>query len=87
MARYSKIYENGIEKHELVFRGTSFAFSMVPTKYGTHSDKAGFDEQIHEKFPNISMKRLEEIGVDDLWIENDEDDIFEILNKLEALKI
>lgn len=71
MARYSKIYENGIEKHELVFRGTAFDFSMLPALLGTESDKDGFSHQISEKYPDVSQEVLEEAGIEDLWWEDD----------------
>lgn len=86
MAKYIKSYENGIEKHELVFKGNVFAFSMIPSEYGAESDKKTFEEQIHEKHPDISVELLEEIGSGDLWCEDDENEIFEILNRLEDLE-
>lgn len=86
MAKYSKIYENGIEKHELMFRGTAFDFSMLPDLLGRKSDKCGFSYQITEKYPDVSQEDLKEAGIEDLWWEDDEDEIFEILTELDKLE-
>lgn len=86
MAKYAKIYENDIEKHELVFRGKTFDFSMLPSKFGTTSDKAAFSEQIAQEYQDISAKELEDFGIDDLWSTDEEDEIFEILDAVSVLE-
>lgn len=82
MAKYTKSYENGIEKHELEFRENIFDFSMLPSVMGYESDKNGFEYQIPEKYPDITTYMLEGIGVDYLWCEDDREEIFEILDSL-----
>lgn len=83
MSRYSKIYENGIEKHELVFRGEIFDYSMLPCDCGTKSDKAGFECQLAENFDDLSEETLETI-VDGLVYGLDEDEILESLAELNS---
>lgn len=86
MAKYSKIYNNGIEKHEVVFRGKAFDFSMLPSRYGTKSDKANFSDQISQEFLDVSSETLELYGVDELWCESDSEEIFEILEHVSGLE-
>lgn len=85
MAKYSRIYEKGIEKHELIFRGNVFDFSMIPCEGGTMSDKISFEYQIHEKYPDVSIDELSEAGAGDIF-SSDESEIFEILEDLEKLE-
>lgn len=86
MAKYSKIYNNGIEKHEVVFRGKVFDFSMLPTRGGTKSNKANFSSQISQEFPDILSEKLKLSGVDELWCETDTETIFEILEYVSSLE-
>jgi|GEM_PF-1795237 len=81
MAKYTRSYENNIEKHELVFREQIFDFSMLPAPYGREGDKPGLEHQINESFPELEIETLENIGVDMLWC-GDEDEVFEILEEL-----
>lgn len=85
MAKYSRIYGDGIEKHELIFRGTVFDFSMIPCDGGARSDKVSFEYQIHEKYPDVSIDELSEAGAGDIFCSN-ELEIFEILEDLEKLE-
>lgn len=83
MAKYTRTYENEIVKHELTFRGETFGFNMVPDGFGRRGDNKCFEYQINEKYPELSVELLEEIGVDMLSHEDDEDAVLHTLNLLE----
>ena len=82
MAKYKRTYENETVKHELTFRGETFGFNMVPDFLGRRSDKECIEYQINEKYPEISVDALENIGIDMLYGEDDEDTILDTLNLL-----
>ena len=85
MAKYTRSYENGIEKHELTFREKTFDFSMLPSANGRSGDKPCFSYQLSEEFTDLTEDDLEDIGLGMLWFESD-DEIYDIMELLEGFE-
>lgn len=80
MAKFTKTFENGIEKFELTFKGETYDFSMIPTDYGSKANKPGFDNQVAKNHPELSdNEELMEI----LNTLNYDDEVLEFLERLE----
>lgn len=82
MSKYSRIYENGVEKHELVFRNETFDISMLPSELGIKGDKACFECQLAERFEDLSEEILEPI-FDGILDGLDEEEILDSLAELD----
>lgn len=82
MTKYKRTYENRTVKHELIFRGETFGFTMIPDYLGRKSDKQGIEYQISDKHPDITLDLLEQMGVDMLTCEEDDDMILDTLENL-----
>ncbi|MOA50760.1 hypothetical protein D3C78_1738270 [compost metagenome] len=63
---------------ELTYKGEKFSYTMIPDGYGKTSDKAGFEYQISDRFPDDEgvLEHIEELA----WA--DEDEIGDILNSI-----
>ena len=83
MPKLTKTYENGIEKIELVFKGETFDFSMLPVAYGRKGDKPGFAEQVKQKFPEVADDDQLLDLIDRLSWESDEHEVLDILEQIE----
>lgn len=86
MAKYKREYENDIVKHTLTFREKEFDFSMIPTEYGTRGDKSVFSKQLTDAFPDLNEEDLENYVDVDMISCEDEEEVFEILQRLENLE-
>lgn len=85
MSKYSITYENGITKHELVFRSKTFDYRMLPCDLGMKGDKPCFTDQLSNIFDDLDKEQLDEI-MDAIENGTDEDEIFESLKELDALE-
>lgn len=85
MSKYSRIYENGVEKHELVFRNVTFDYSMLPSELGTKADKACFECQLAQTFKDLSEEVLEPI-FDGITCGTDAEEILESLEELDSFE-
>lgn len=84
MAKFTRTFEKGTVKNELVFNGNIFDYTMGNYVNGVKkSDKKCFSSQINE-IENINWED-EDIDVDMLDCEDD-DEITEILGKLDELE-
>lgn len=86
MAKYTHIYENGIDKTELVFQGETYDYSMLPYKYGLKGDKPCFNIQIGQKHPELQAnKKLMEL-CEEISFDTESDDILKIIKKLDKIE-
>ncbi|MDF2841780.1 MAG: hypothetical protein K0R00_206 [Herbinix sp.] len=88
MAKFSAEYKNRVPKYILTFRGKEFDFSMnQKLEYGTSSDKPCFSKQLSDAFEDLNEDELEETDIDQLdSILHDEEELFEILERVEELE-
>lgn len=92
MAKLRIEWENNIQTFTLLFRGKEFSYSMCPTPTGTESDKSILSWQLKEEFEDMEeiLEEWEEdegLDVDMLsYYYEDEDNVFEILDRLGELE-
>lgn len=89
MAKFKAEYENGVPTYTLTFRNKEFDYSMnQELEYGTGSNKPQFSKQLADTFDDLDEEDLNvEIDVDmlDCYL-GDEDELFEIIDRLEELE-
>jgi hypothetical protein len=84
VAKLVFIYENGLEKRELTFKGEAYDYTMLPTEHGRQGDKPCFDTQFKKAYPGAEEDLL--AILDDLSFVDDADDILDLLEELEEFE-
>lgn len=79
MAKLTITYENKEVKKELLFRNELFDYTMIPTEYGSTSNKQDLATQVENKFEDIDEDAL---GLID-QIDNEFFDLEDLLMELE----
>jgi hypothetical protein len=86
MAKFTKIFENGITTNILNFHDKEFKVTMRPTDTGEISDEQGFEEQLKIAFPGIDID-FDENDIDiDAFVFGADFEIQDALNQLEEIE-